>query len=111
MTAKISKMGIDKDFGNLSAGQRARVNLALAFAFRDVLQNMHTPVNICLLDEVLDVGLSPVGVQAAVRMLKQIAVDEKLSLYVVSHREEIDGMFGNILNVQLSGGFSTIEHK
>jgi DNA repair exonuclease SbcCD ATPase subunit len=111
MTAAISQFGRGLDFGNLSAGQRARVNLALSFAFRDVLQNLYTKVNICMLDEILDIGLDTVGVQAASRLLKRKARDEKLSLYIISHRDEIDGAFDNTLTVQLSKGFSYIKEE
>lgn len=111
MTANISQFGHTMDFGNLSNGQRARVNLALSFAFRDVLQSMHDHVNICLLDEVLDVGLDTVGVQSAARMLKRKARDEKLALYIISHRDEIDSAFDRKMIVQMSGGFSSLRHE
>lgn len=108
LTAKITQFGRELSFGNLSAGQKARVNIALSFAFRDVLQSMHTPVNICMLDEILDVGLNGGGVQMAVRMLKRKAREEKLSMYVISHREDIDSAFDRTLTVQMSKGFSYI---
>lgn len=110
MTASISQFGHELDFGNLSAGQRARVNLALSLAFRDVLQNMHTKVNICMLDEVLDHGLDGVGVQAAVKMLKRMARDEKLSMFVITHRE-VDTAFDHTLTIQLSKGFSYVKQE
>lgn len=111
MTASISQFGRSLDFGNLSAGQRARVNIALSFAFRDVLQSLHSHINICMLDEVLDVGLDAIGVQAAARMLKRKARDEKLSLYIISHRDEIDSAFDRTMTVQLSKGFSYIKEE
>lgn len=108
LTARITQFGRELDFGNLSNGQQARVNIALSFAFRDVLQAMHTPVNICLLDEVLDVGLDAVGVQAAAKMIKRKARDEKLCLFIISHRDEIDSVFDRTMTVQLNKGFSYI---
>lgn len=111
MTAKITQFGHEMDFGNLSNGQRARVNLALSFAFRDVLQSMHDHVNICLLDEVLDVGLDAIGVTAAAKMLKRKARDEKLALYIISHRDEIDSAFDRKMIVQMSGGFSSLQYE
>lgn len=111
MTASISLFDKTLDFGNLSAGQRARVNLALSFAFRDVLLNLHTKINVCLLDEVLDIGLDAVGVQAAARLLKRKARDEGISMYIISHRNEIDGAFDNTLTIQLSKGFSYIKEN
>jgi DNA repair exonuclease SbcCD ATPase subunit len=110
MTASISQFGHELDFGNLSAGQRARVNLALSFAFRDVLQNMHTKVNVCMLDEALDHGLDTVGVQSAIKMLKRKARDEGLSMFVITHRD-VDVSFDNTLTIQLSNGFSYIKSE
>lgn len=111
MTASISQFGRPLDFGNLSNGQRARVNIALSFAFRDVLQSIHDHINVCMLDEVLDVGLDAIGVQAAARMLKHKARDEGLSMYVISHRDEIDSAFDHRMTVQMSKGFSYIKFE
>lgn len=110
MTASISQFGYELDFGNLSAGQRARVNLALSLAFRDVLQNMHTKVNVCMLDEALDHGLDPVGVQSAIKMLKRKARDEQLSMFVITHRET-DAAFDHTMTIQLLKGFSYVKSE
>lgn len=109
MTAEISQFARPMGFGNLSNGQRARVNLALSFAFRDVLQRLHTPVNICMLDEVLDVGLDDIGVSAAARMLKRKARDEQLCMFIISHRNELDNAFDRTLIIQMYKGFSHLK--
>ena len=111
MAAEISQFGRPMDFGNLSNGQRARVNIALSFAFRDVLQSLHDKINICLLDEVLDVGLDAVGVQAAAKMLKRKARDEGLALFIISHRDEIDSAFDRKMIVQMTKGFSYVKYE
>ena len=111
MTANISQFGRTLDFGNLSAGQRARVNLSLSLAFRDVLQHLHAKINVCMLDEVLDIGLDAVGAKAAARILKQKARDEGSSVYIISHRDEVESMFDNTLVIQLIKGFSYIKDK
>lgn len=108
LTIEITKFGEPLDFGNLSTGQRARVNLALSLAFRDVLQKLHTPINLCIFDEVLDLGLDSVGVQLAVKLLKRKARSEKIRLYIISHREEITGSFDSNLKIIFSEGFSHI---
>ena len=109
MTANISQFGRELDFGNLSSGQKARVNLGLAFSFRDVLQKSHDSINVCMLDEVLDVGLDSVGVQNAARMLKHKARQEDLALYIISHRDEVSNIFDNRMVVQMEKGFSSIK--
>ena len=108
MTAHISQFGRQLDFGNLSSGQKARVNLALSFSFRDVLQRSLDSVNICMLDEVLDVGLDTVGVQNAAHMLKRKAREDELTLFIISHRDEVSGIFDKTLTVTMEKGFSSI---
>lgn len=109
LTAQISQFGRKKGFGSLSNGQRSRVNLALSMAFRDVLQNLHDHINFCMFDEVLDVGLDAVGIQAAAKMLKRKARDENLSLFIISHREEAGNAFDRTMVVQMEKGFSNIK--
>jgi len=108
MTAKITQFGRELDFGNLSSGQKARVNLGLSFSFRDILQKSHETINICMLDEILDVGLDAVGVQNAARLLKRKAWDENLSLFIISHRDEVSNIFDRRMTVQLEKGFSSV---
>lgn len=109
MGAKITQFGTEYSFENLSAGQKARINLALSFAFRDVLQARFSKINFCILDECLDVGLGNVGVQLAAKMIKSVAVNDKLSMFVISHRDEIASMFDSKLEVELRDGFSSIK--
>lgn len=108
MTANISQFGREVDFNTISSGQQARVNLALSFAFRDLLQARHSRLNLCILDECLDVGLSTVGVTHAAKMVKDIAKQDKLAMFVVSHKDEIASMFDKKLEVELRNGFSSI---
>ena len=108
MAATISQFGRSLNFGNLSQGQRARVNFALSMAFRDVLQNLHPKINICMLDEVLDFGLDSVGVVAAAKLVKQKARDEGVCMYVISHRDEVSTIFDKRTVIQMSKGFSYV---
>ena len=109
MTAAISQFGQPLSFGNLSAGQRARVNIALSLAFRDVLQQLHQKINICLFDEVLDIGLDGVGIVAAAQSLKRISKDDTVSIFIISHKSEVENMFDSTITVQMSKGFSYIK--
>ena len=108
MEISISMLGNTLQYGNLSNGQACRVNLALSFAFRDVLQFLHQPINVLILDEILDVGLDDDGVTNAVKMIKRKAVDDKTSIFVISHMSEIDNTFDNTIDINIIDGFSTI---
>jgi DNA repair exonuclease SbcCD ATPase subunit len=108
MTASISQFGNTLRFGNLSSGQQARVNIALAFSFRDVLQKRYGKISFCILDECLDTGLSTAGVQKAAKFIKSVAVTDKLSMFIISHKDEVINTFPNIMEIELEGGFSRI---
>lgn len=108
MEVSITQFGAEYEYGNFSAGQKARVNLCLAFAFRDVLQSRFGKINLCILDECLDTGLGNVGVTQATKMIKSIAVDNHLSMFVISHRDEVLNMFDKRLEIELRNGFSNI---
>jgi len=108
LSAKITKYGKTLNFKSLSTGQRSRVNLALSFAFRDILQKIHGIINICILDEVLDQGLDGEGVELAAKLLKRKAIDEDVSVYVITHRNELDNTFDNVITVKLINNFSEI---
>lgn len=108
MTAAITQMGRPLSYNNLSTGQKARVNLALSWAFRDVLQKMHSKVSFCLLDEVLDVGLCPYGITSAAKMLKEKAKEDGLTMFIISHRDELNSTFQRNMKVVFERGFSRI---
>ena len=108
MTADITHLGRMISSNNLSNGQRSRVNIAMTMAFRDVRQKLHTPVNICLFDEALDVGLDGAGMAAAISMLKRKAREENVTLYIITHREETMTLFDQVLDVKMVDGFSTL---
>jgi len=109
LTADITQFGRELSFGSLSNGQKARVNFALSLAFGDLLQKIHQKINIQLFDEVLDIGLDAHGVTAASRLLKRKARDEGLSIFVITHRDELANAFDNQLIVKQQDGFSYIE--
>lgn len=108
LTAKITRMGVETRFGNLSTGQKARVNFAFAVAFKDVRERLHGRTNVCMFDEVLDFGLDAVGVMACAKVIKHIARTEGLSMYVISHRNEIDSVFDKKMTIRMSGQFSYV---
>lgn len=107
LSADVSQFGTKIDFGNLSAGQQARVNIALALAFRDVSQSIHCHVNVCMLDEVLDHGLDSIGVNLTAKMLRIKAKQDKMCSFIITHKEIDYTAFDHILKIQLKQRFSS----
>lgn len=107
MTATIAHFN-DLPFENLSAGQSARLNLALSLAFRDVLESRYGKVGFCILDEFLDNGLGNVGVHLAAKLVKKLAKEGNTAMLVISHKDEVQNLFDEKVEIELRDGFSKI---
>lgn len=110
MSCTVSEYGRELDFGNLSNGEKKRVNLALSLAFRDVLHHLHSKFNILMLDEVDGGAVCPNGMDAIVKLLKQKNRDEEIGIWMISHKPETIGRFDRDIMVIKEHGFSTISY-
>lgn len=109
MTCTISEYGRTLDYGNLSGGEKKRLNLALSMAFRDMLQHFHSNVNILVVDEVDAGAMDAPGVEAIIRVVKNKAAQEDVGIWVISHRPECVGRFDREMTVRFENGFSAID--
>lgn len=109
MSCTITEFGRELDYGNLSGGERNRLNFALSFAFRDMRQHLHSEVNILFADEV-DAGAMDVpGVEAIIKTIKKKAASENgLGIWIISHRPECGGRFDREMTIKFENGFSAI---
>lgn len=107
MSCTVSEYGRELDFGNLSSGEKKRVNLSLSLAFRDVMHHLHSRVNCLFIDEI-DASLDGSGVDNVFRTLKEKCRDDGLALWIISHRPEAVGRFDRTLTVRKENGFSRI---
>jgi DNA repair exonuclease SbcCD ATPase subunit len=108
MSCTVSEFGRELDFGNLSAGEKKRVNTALSLAFRDVLHHLHARTNLLLIDE-LDGALDPNGIDAVVRILKEKSRDESCSIFLISHHPSVTGRLDRTMTIIKEQGFSRVE--
>lgn len=104
---EITELGRELDFDNLSRGERNRLILGLSFAFRDVWENLYTPINTLFIDELIDSGLDTMGVENSIAILKDMSRRRQKSIWLVSHREELAGRVPNVLKVVKENGFTT----
>jgi len=106
LQVEITELGRELDFDNLSRGERNRLILGLSFAFRDVWENLYSPINTLFIDELIDSGLDTMGVENAIAILKDMSRRRKKSIWLVSHREELAGRVPNVLKVIKENGFT-----
>lgn len=107
MSCTVAEFGRELDFGNLSAGEKKRVNTAMALAFRDVLHHLHARTNLLMIDE-LDGALDQPGIDSIVRILKEKSRDENMSVFVISHHPSISGRLERNLIIRKEQGFSSV---
>ena len=107
LQVEITELGRELDFDNLSRGERNRLILGLSFAFRDVWENLYSPINTLFIDELIDSGLDTMGVENAIAILKDMSRRRQKSIWLVSHREELAGRVPNVLKVIKEGGFTS----
>ena len=92
-------------FGNLSTGQKLRINFAICLAFRDYISNAYGKSNLLMLDEVMD-GADRSFVEAAFDILRQ---NENMTTMIISHREVVKGLVDSTITVKMKRGFSSVE--
>lgn len=108
MTCHISQYGRELDHGNLSNGEKKKLNVSLCLSFRDVLTYLHSKVNILLTDEVDGGSISGQDVDDLIGLFKHKAWDEDIQIFIVSHRPEFEGRCDRTLIVRKEGGFSNL---
>ena len=107
LSVEITELGRDLDFDNLSRGERNRLTLSLCWAFRDVWEMLYHGINTMFIDELVDSGMDTAGVENAISILKQISRERHKNIYLISHRDELQGRVNSVLKVTKEGGFTS----
>ena len=107
LTVEITELGRDLDFDNLSRGERNRLILSMSWAFRDVWENLYSPINVLFIDELVDSGMDTQGVENSLALLKHMSRERHKSVWLVSHRDDLVGRVENILRVVKENGFTS----
>jgi len=107
LTVDITEYGRDLDFDNLSRGERNRLILGMSWAFRDIYESLNQPMNLMCIDELVDSGMDTTGVENALAVLKKMGRESKKNVFLISHKEELQGRVNNVLYVVKEGGFTS----
>jgi len=109
----ISRNRVQSSYHRFSGGEKKRIDLALLMAFFDVARRQSSiQTNLLVFDEALDTSLDVDGALKFLKILKQRVEEEKLSCYVISHREAIetqDNMFDGQIKLEKLNRFTDIE--
>lgn len=106
MKCSVMEFGRSTSYGNLSAGEKRRVNLSLSYAFRDLVSLRHGGMNILLMDEIDGGSLDAPACNSIVRSLYEVCGED--TIWVISHKELITQGITNEMTVVKECGFSTV---
>jgi DNA repair exonuclease SbcCD ATPase subunit len=93
---------------NYSGAERKAIDLAVMFAFIDMLK-MQTNVyyNVQFYDELLDTSLDSAGVENVVRLLNDFVEKYSYGIYVISHRKECSKLAnGEVVYLEKTNGIT-----
>ena len=107
LSTEITEYGRDLDFDNLSRGERNRLILGMSWAFRDIYESLNRPMNLMCIDELVDSGMDTTGVENALAVLKKMGREANKNVFLISHKEELQGRVNNVLYVIKEGGFTS----
>lgn len=95
-------------YGNFSAGEKQRCDLALLFAFLELSKMKNSvDVNLVFFDEVLDNSLDDRGLEGVFKIFERLKA-KGYTIFVISHRDNLDDKFEMTIRVDKKR-FSFIE--
>ena len=96
------------DHGNLSNGEKKKVDLAIKWAFRDVLFNVHQKFNAMFCDEIDSGSLDSPAVDSTIRLIREKTINEGTTIFVISHRPEFADRLDDMIHICKENGFSMV---
>ena len=95
----------DFSYSSFSEGEKARIDLALLFAWREVARVKNSVnCNILLFDEVFDSSLDGFGADEFLKIIKYVVKD--INVFVISHKADLQDKFDSTTKFEKKNGFS-----
>ena len=95
-------------YDSFSEGEKARIDIALLLTWRSIAKLKNSvDTNLLILDEIFDSSLDQQGGSDLGWILRNF--DENINVYVISHRENLDGKFDRTLTAVKEKNFSVIQ--
>ncbi len=94
-------------YENFSEGEKLRIAFALMFTWRAIAKMRGSPINLLIMDEVLDSALDQNGADELLKLISNLTGDT--NLYIISHKRDIySDKFNQILAFEKQGNFTRI---
>jgi ABC-type multidrug transport system ATPase subunit len=99
----------DFSYASFSEGEKARLDLALMFTWRQIAKMKNSiDTNLLILDETFDSSLDAEGVEGLLKVL--YSLDENTNTFIISHKTDVlEGRFENKLLVYKKNLFTKVK--
>ena len=95
-------------YDSFSEGEKARIDIALLLTWRSIAKLKNSvDTNLLILDEIFDGSLDTTGTSDLGWILRNF--DENTNVFVISHKESLDGKFDRVLTAVKEKNFSVIQ--
>jgi DNA repair exonuclease SbcCD ATPase subunit len=95
----------DFSYSSFSEGEKAKINLALIFAWREVARFKNsTSWNLLIFDEVFDGSLDNFGTEEFLKIIRYVIKDA--NIFVISHKTGLEDRFESVIKFEKIKGFS-----
>ena len=92
-------------YDSFSEGEKARIDIALLLTWRSIAKLKNSvDTNLLILDEIFDSSLDQQGGMDLSWILRNF--DENSNVYVISHKEQMDGKYGRTINATKEKNYS-----
>jgi DNA repair exonuclease SbcCD ATPase subunit len=95
----------DFSYSSFSEGEKAKINLALVFAWREVARLKNSAnCNLLIFDEIFDSSLDSFGTEEFLKIIQYVIKDA--NVFVISHKEGMQDKFTSVTKFEKRNGFS-----
>jgi energy-coupling factor transporter ATP-binding protein EcfA2 len=97
-------------YDSFSEGEKSRIDIALLLTWRSIAKLKNSvDTNLLILDEIFDSSLDQQGGSDLGWILRNF--DDNSNVYVISHREQLEGKFDRTLTAVKEKNFSVIQES
>ena len=99
-------------YSSFSEGEKAKIDTALILTWRAISRMRNSvATNLLVMDEVFDGSLDAFAIEALQKILQETAEENRLNIFVISHKERAVEGFDSVIRVKKMKNFSEVQRE
>ena len=97
-------------YGNCSGAEMKKIDLAISFAFIDILKyQQQLEYNVLFMDEILDSSLDTKSLEYVIEFLSEYVTQNNIGLYLITHKSDVNlPDINKMIILEKRNGFTTL---